>query len=148
MNANAQDRIVADVEQAANDVLAELERLRAQISELPALREQVADLNERMTKLRTACSERQDVIDTLQAACDERLALINRLHGQLAASDTSATAVDEVDWRAVALERGAALERLSAEAERRAVLLAEVTAALHERTEEVGELRRARARTS
>jgi hypothetical protein len=55
---------------------------------------------------------------------------------------------DGIDWQAIAIERGQALELVSVEAERRAALLAELTSALQARTAEVEELRRDRARSS
>jgi hypothetical protein len=99
-----------------------------------------------LERLRNVCDERQSVIDTLQRACDERLELIERLSAQAEAARAEfAAANDGVDWRAVAMEREAALERVSVEAERRSALLADLTAALHDRTQEVEDLRRARA---
>jgi hypothetical protein len=57
---------------------------------------------------------------------------------------TDVVARDGTNWRNIAEQRQTALEGLSKEAERRAVLLAEVTAALQDRTREVEELRRRR----
>jgi hypothetical protein len=115
--------------------------------ELHALRELLKDREVRLNNLRAACRERQQTIDDLQQACDERLALIHRLNAEidlLRAGNSITAPADGVDWKELALQREAALERLSAEAERRSVLLAELTAALHERNEEVGKLQRTR----
>jgi capsule polysaccharide export protein KpsE/RkpR len=121
------------------------------LTEIATLREQLADREARLTRLRATCAERLQIIETLQEACDERLALIERLSREikrLHGTGNAEAAADGVDWQAVALEREAALERLSAEAERRSVLLADLTAALHDRTEELDHLRRSRPRTS
>lgn len=140
---------VEAVEHAAEHALTELADLRVRLAEREA----------RVARLRATCAERQKVIDTLREACDERLALIEQLSKEvdaLRAAQPPATSTAPsppptahgIDWHAVALEREAAFERLSAEAERRSVLLAELTAALHDRTEEADQLRRSRTRTS
>jgi vacuolar-type H+-ATPase subunit I/STV1 len=131
------------------------------IAEIAALRAALAGREADVEQLTAICGERQDVIDTLQAASEERLALIERLTQEAERLRreiervTAETAVahvtgesDGVDWQAIAIERGNALEVVSVEAERRARLLAELTAALQARTEEVEELRRDRARSS
>ena len=97
--------------------------LRAAIRDSDALRT-------RADGLESALAARAKLIEELQAACDERLAIIERF-GQRAPADVPA---GTFDWRA--------------EAERRAVLLAEVTAALEGRGREVEDLRRRLARTS
>lgn len=135
---------VAAVELAAEGVLAEI----------ATLREQLSDRDERLARLRETCAERQQLIDRLDRACTERLALIERLTAEieiLRSGHPTPLPVPEpangVDWQGIAREREAALARISAEAERRSVLLAELTAALHDRTEEVDQLRRSRTRT-
>ena len=111
--------------------------LRAALRDTDALRT-------RAEGLESALAARAKLIEELQAACDERLAVIERFGQPPPADGTDGT----VDWRAVAEERERALHALSAEAERRAVLLAEVTAALEGRGREVEDLRRRLARTS
>jgi chromosome segregation ATPase len=121
-------------------------------------------LRARIAIIEEALSSRGRVIEELQTACDERLALIERLSDEVESlrntgkerrlllesnqtkDSPSRDAADRfdgdaTDWREVAAERKRALEQLSAEAERRAVLLAEVTAALEGRTRENEELR-------
>jgi DNA repair exonuclease SbcCD ATPase subunit len=126
----------------------------------------VETLRARIAILEEAVTGRAGVIVELQAACDERLALIGRLSDEIEAlrniaeerrlllESNDATrrvwqAPDDrpegtdgtTDWRAVAGERKRALDAITAEAERRAVLLADVTAALEGRTRENEELR-------
>lgn len=137
------------------------ERLRAMIAaeqreaELLEARREAELLRARVQSLSDTLVSRGEIIAALQAACDERLALIQRLSRDLESQQAvleqshagGASADEGVDWRAIAQERESALASLSAEAEHRAVLLAEVTAALQDRTREVEDLRRRRART-
>ena len=147
--------------------------LRAQ--ELAAAQQAVGVLRERATMLESALTARSSLIDELQQACDERLAAIERLSGEIESLRTIAeerrllveaneqhyrareaeraaingrATRDDTDWRALADEREHALQELSAEAERRAVLLAELTAALEGRTREVEDLRKRLTRAS
>jgi glycine cleavage system regulatory protein len=130
------------------------------IAEIAALRAALSGREAEIEALTSICDERQEVIDTLQGASEERLALIEQLTQEAErlsleierlTEQTAVAAVtqtDGVDWQAIAIERGQALELVSVEAERRAALLAELTSALQARTAEVEELRRDRARSS
>jgi hypothetical protein len=142
---------------------------------LRAARGETETLRTRTEMLDAALAARASLIEELQAACDERLAAAENLSQEvdslrliaeerrllLEANDaayrareaqhaTQAEAApdDGVDWRALADERERALRALGAEAERRAVLLAEVTAALEGRAREVEDLRNRLARIS
>jgi DNA repair exonuclease SbcCD ATPase subunit len=140
MNSGSEIEAIAAVELAAESALAEI----------AALREKLADREERIASLQEACADREQLIDRLHEACDERLILIERLTAEietLRSAQPVPAATNGVDWQAIAREREAALEFVSAEADRRAVLLAEVTAALRDSTEEVDQLRRSRTRT-
>jgi chromosome segregation ATPase len=129
----------------------------------------------RLEILENAVAVRGKLIDELQAACEERLEVIERLSDEVASLRTVAeeralllasneaeyraretklaasgrtTAPTDSEWRELAEERERALQELGAEAERRSVLLAEVTAALEGRTREVEDLRKRLTRAS
>jgi DNA repair exonuclease SbcCD ATPase subunit len=134
------------------------ERLRTLIgaqqreAELLQARRDAESMRARVESLNGTLTARTVIIAELQQACEERLALIERLSHELeahvVAKPQPVTAPDDgVDWRRIAEERDAALTALSAEAEQRAVLLAEVTAALQDRTLEIEDLRKRRGRT-
>ncbi|MEA2784721.1 MAG: hypothetical protein QOF71_825 [Candidatus Eremiobacteraeota bacterium] len=162
------DRLAAEAETAAHALEEERQRGRLLQGEHDAaLRDALRaseSLRARIAIFEEALTGRTRVIDELQAACDERLALIERLSDEVEALRNIAeerrlllesnqtkdspsgdaadrSAHDGTDWRELAAERKRALEQLSAEAERRSVLLAEVTAALEGRTRENEELR-------
>lgn len=141
------DTLALSAETAARAL--EDERLRALFAgqqreaELLQSHREVETLRARVQSLSDTLTSRGEIIAHLQHACDERLAVIQRLSADLGES----RADDGVDWRAIAQERESALASLSAEAERRAVLLAEVTAALQDRSCEIEDLRKRRGRT-
>ena len=124
-------------------------------------------LRARITVFEDALTARAAIIAELQSACEERLAMIERLSNELAAirliaeerlllletneaqyrarealRESVPGADDGIDWRSIAQERERALEEVAAEAERRSVLLAQVTAALEGRTREAEDLRK------
>jgi DNA repair exonuclease SbcCD ATPase subunit len=141
MSSSSEVDAVVAVELAAEGALAEI----------ATLREQLSDREERLARLRETCAERQQLIERLNEACTQRLALIERLTNEIETlrdAHPMPAATNGVDWQSIAREREATLARVSAEAERRSVLLAELTAALRDRTEEVDQLRRSRTRTS
>ena len=129
----------------------EAERTRKHNREIQVLEAKIQPLYD-------ALEARSAVIAELKQACDDRLAIVENLTTEIAelrarenlpSAPAMPLATDVIvrggpDWRAVAEQRQAALEGLSKEAERRAVLLAEVTAALQDRTREVEEFRRRR----
>jgi chromosome segregation ATPase len=159
-------------ESAQRALEAERARARFELGQRDAeLREAervAAEVGARVPVLSEALDQRARLIEQLQATCDERLAAMERLaeesamlrvvaeerallietneakyqarEAQLAA--VSAAPADGIDWRAIAEERERALQELAGEAERRAVLLADVTAALEGRTREVEDLRK------
>ena len=131
-NAEAAVQALAD-ERAARETLEE--RLSQSRQETQALRAELQPLYKEL-------DARAAVIAELKGACDERLAVIERMTAERNAVPPS----DGVDWRALAEERAAALDTLSREAEKRSVLLAEVTAALQDRTREVEDARSRRGR--
>jgi chromosome segregation ATPase len=164
--------LIEELQAACDERLAAAEvaarALRAAQLEAEALRSHVDVLD-------TTLAARARLIEELQSACDERLAAVENLSQEvdslrliaeerrqlLEANDAAyrardvrhatqagAAADDGVDWRALADERERALQALGAEAERRVVLLAEVTAALEGRTREVEDLRQRLARIS
>jgi chromosome segregation protein len=129
----------------------------------------------RLDILEDAVAVRGKLIDQLQATCEERLEVIERLSEEVASLRTIAEeralllasneaeyraretklaasggtlAPTDSEWRELADERERALQELAAEAERRSVLLAEVTAALEGRTREVEDLRKRLTRAS
>jgi hypothetical protein len=143
----------------------ESERLRVQ----RAAQQQEAELTRKHNRemqaveakiqpLYDALEARSAVIAELKQACDDRLTIVETLTAEIASLRvreslpaeralpvvTDVVARDGTNWRNIAEQRQTALEGLSKEAERRAVLLAEVTAALQDRTREVEELRRRR----
>jgi hypothetical protein len=110
-------------------------------------------LRARAAVLEDALAARARTNQELHAACDERLRLIEQLSAEVAALrlvaderlqllETAGAPREGIDWCAIAAERERALREVSAEAERRAVLLAELTAALEGRTREVEDLRK------
>ena len=132
-------------------------------------------LRARAEMLESALVARAALLDDLQAACDERMASVERLTREIEAlrlvaeerrllldandaayrareaqhaAHTCGAVDDGTDWRALADDRERALGEINAEAERRAVLLAEVTAALDARGREVDDLRKRLARRS
>ena len=130
-------------------------------------------LRARVDMFENALAARASVIDELHAACAERLEMIEKLSEESASlrivaeerlsvlesnearyrvqetlRDAGAAADDGVDWRAVAEERERALQDVANEAERRSVLLAEVTSALEGRTREAEDLRKRLSRAS
>jgi chromosome segregation ATPase len=137
------------------------ERQRARLrsgehdAELRAAHREAQMLRARIDALEDALGARAALIEELQGACDERLGVIGSLTEEInalrlvaeerrllletnearyterAAAKAAEPAHDGVDWRTVAQERERALQDVSAEAERRAVLLTEVTAALN-----------------
>jgi chromosome segregation ATPase len=145
------------------------ERQRARLltgerdAELRAAHRDAQLLRARLDGLENALTARASLIEELQAACDDRLGVMESLTEEINAlrliaeerrllletnearyrERAAATAAepprDGVDWRVVAQERERVLQDVSAEAERRAVLLAEVTAALEERSREMPE---------
>lgn len=175
--ARERDRTMAAAETSALAFEEERQRVRLLCGQHDAaLRDALRageSLRERIAVLEEGLTARAALIGDLQAACDERLGLIGRLSAEveslrsvaeerllllesnLALQSAPAPAVaaqsgadDGVDWRAVADERKRALDAVHAEAERRAVLLADVTAALEGRTRENEELRGRLTRTS
>jgi chromosome segregation ATPase len=143
-------------------------------AELRAAQRETELLRARADVLEHALAARAAVIDELHAACAERLEMIERLSAESASlrivaeerlsviesneakyraqetlrNGAAAAAEDGVDWRAIAQERERALHEIAAEAERRSVLLAEVTSALEGRTREAEELRKRLTRAS
>ncbi|HWT07292.1 MAG TPA: hypothetical protein VN224_16115 [Xanthomonadales bacterium] len=130
-------------------------------------------LRARVVVFEEALTARAAVIEELHSACEERLATIDRLSDELAAirlvaeerlvvletneaqyraqetlRNGLAQADDGIDWRGIAQERERALQEVAAEAERRSVLLAEVTSALEGRTREAEDLRKRLTRAS
>ncbi len=155
-------RLATEAETAAHAFEEERQRVRLLRSEHEAaLRDALRtseSLRARIGMFEEALTGRARVIDELQTACEERLVLIGRLSDEMESlrnlaeerrllleqnqtQGSKPSSADATDWRAVAAERKLALEHVSAEAERRAVLLAEVTAALEGRTRENEELR-------
>ena len=136
------------------------ERQRARLlagerdAELRAAHRDAEMLRGRIDALENALAARVTLIEELQAACDERLGVMSQLSDEIgalrlvaeerrllletnevryrerAAAPPPEPANDGVDWRVVADERRRALDDVSAEAERRAALIAELTAAL------------------
>ena len=106
---------------------------------------------------RAVADARGDELVALQQACEERSALIERLAAENealhAVAEERATLLEfnesayaqrearHADWRGVAEERERALTATAHEAERRAVLLADLTAAYEAKVREVEELR-------
>ena len=134
----------------------ETELLRARVGMFEnALAARAAVIDE----LHAACAERLEMIEKLSAesasmriVAEERLSVLESNEAQYRAQETlrngTGTGDDGVDWRAVAEERGRALQDVATEAERRSVLLAEVTSALEGRTREAEDLRRRLTRAS
>jgi|GEM_PF-6484872 len=143
--------------------------------ELRAALRETESLQARIAMFEEALAARAGVIDELHAACEERLAMIEQLsdaigalrlvaeerlvvlesnEAQYRAQETlrggaaHAGENDRIDWRGIAQERERALQELAAEAERRSVLLAEVTSALEGRTREAEDLRKRLTRAS
>ena len=130
--------------QAFDGERATLLEARQQLEEqLSASRQETQALRAELQPLYEALDGRASVIAELKSACDERLAVIERMAADREASPQS----DGVDWRTLAEERAVALDLLSREAEKRSVLLSEVTAALQARTREVEDARGRRGRT-
>ncbi|MDB5072814.1 MAG: hypothetical protein JWM87_3925 [Candidatus Eremiobacteraeota bacterium] len=105
----------------------------------------IAGLTEEVETLRRVAEERRLLLETNEARYREREAAAAAAEiaaAEAAGRDPGEAAGDGVDWRALAEERERALHEVSAEAERRAVLLAELTAALEGRTREVEGLRK------
>lgn len=137
------------VQRAAQQQEAELTRKHTREMQL---------LEAKIQPLYDALEARSAVIAELKQACDERLTIVETLTTEIAMLRvreslpvepappmvTDIVVRDGTNWRSIAEQRQTALEGLSKEAERRAVLLAEVTAALQDRTREVEELRRRR----
>jgi chromosome segregation ATPase len=175
--AHERDRTLAAAETSALAFEEERQRVRLLCGQHDAALQDALrageSLRERVAVLEDGLSARAGTIGELQAACDERLALIGRLSAEVEllrnvaeerllllesnlalirsaepAAAAGSGADDAVDWRAVADERKRALDAVHAEAERRAVLLADVTAALEGRTRENEELRGRLTRTS
>jgi DNA repair exonuclease SbcCD ATPase subunit len=123
-------------------------------AELRAAHRDAEALRTRADGLESALVARANLIAQLHTACDERLAVIERLSAEVnglrrvAGERGLRLDANDVDWRALAEERERALRQLAAEAERRSVLLAEVTVALEGRGREVEDLRKRLARTS
>jgi chromosome segregation ATPase len=142
-------------------------------AELRAAQRETESLRARIAVLDDALTARAALIEELHAACEERLGTIDELSDELAAirlvaeerlalletneaqhrahealRNVTAHADDGVDWRAIAHERERALQDVSAEAERRSVLLAELTSALEGRTREAEDLRKRLTRAS
>ena len=142
-------------------------------AELRAALRATEELRTRIDMFEHALAARAGVIEELHAACEERLAMIERLSEEIGAlrlvaeerlmvietneatyraqetlRNGVAQADDGIDWRGVAKERERALQDLAAEAERRSVLLAQVTSALEGRTREAEDLRKRLTRAS
>lgn len=136
-------------------------------AEVRDARRQAESLQGRIAILEAALEARTTLIEELQAACDARLAAIDTLTDEVAAlrlvaeerrlllegNDARYRAREaelaarpspggDVDWRGIAEKRERALREVTVEAERRAVLLAEVTAALEGKTQEMDDLRK------
>lgn len=143
------------------------ERLRGRLSTqqldaaLKSAQRELASVQSRFEALEASLVSRGEVVAMLQTTCDERMAVIERLsvevdslrqvaedRGRLLAELSAPSEAGAFDWQAVAEERERALTALSAEAEHRAVLLAELTAALEARSLEVEELRKRPTRVS
>jgi chromosome segregation ATPase len=167
----ARNDAVAKAEGAVHAVDEERQRTRltsgVRDAELRESQRVTASMRSRITMFEDALTARAAVIDELQTACEERLATIEQLSDELAAirliaeerllvletnearyrarealRESAGEPDDGVDWRGIAQERERALGEVAAEAERRSVLLAEVTAALEGRTREAEELRK------
>jgi hypothetical protein len=167
----ARNNAVAKSEGAVHTLDEERQRTRLasgiRDAELRESQRVTESLRSRITMFEEALSARSAVIDELQSACQERLVMIERLSEELGAMrliaeerlllletneaqfraretlrESIAGADDGVDWRGIAQERERALGEVAAEAERRSVLLAEVTAALEGRTREAEDLRK------
>ncbi len=144
-------------------------------AELRAAQRETKAMQTRIAVFEHALTARAAVIEELSAACEERLQMIEQLSVEIGSlrlvaeerlivlesneakyraretlRDSVAGADDEdgVDWRTVAQERERALQDVAAEAERRSVLLAEVTSALEGRTREIEDLRKRLTRAS
>jgi chromosome segregation ATPase len=149
--------------------------LRAALREAEALRARAETLETALAARVSLIDELQSACDELQSACDERLTAIEQLSAEIAslrviaaergdlleanearyrareselAARDDALVNDGIDWRNLAEDRERALNELAVEAERRSVLLAEVTAALEGRTREVEDLRKRLTRAS
>ncbi len=135
----------------------ETESLRARVDVYEHALAARADLIE---ELNSACEERLKMIEqlsveigSLRLVAEERLILLEGNEAKYRARETLRDGVagaddDGVDWRSIAHERERALQDVAAEAERRSVLLAEVTSALEGRTREVEDLRKRLTRAS
>ena len=168
----------AEAETAVNALDEERQRTRLlsakRDAELRAAQRETEAFRTRIGVFEHALAARAAVIDELHVACEERLAMIERLSEEVGslrlvaeerliviesneakyrAAETvrdgaAEAARDGVDWRGIAEERARALQEIGAEAERRSVLLAEVTSALEGRTREVEDLRKRLTRAS
>ncbi|HYW54538.1 MAG TPA: hypothetical protein VE826_11240 [Dongiaceae bacterium] len=168
---------IAAAETAVQALDEERQRTRATSSqrdaELRAAQRETESLRAHIAVLQDALTARGALIEELHSACEERLAAIDRLSDELAAirhvaeerlvlietneaqyraqealREGAAHAADGIDWRSIADERERALQEVSAEAERRSVLLAELTSALEGRTREAEDLRKRLTRAS
>jgi chromosome segregation ATPase len=143
----------ADLRAAQRD--AESVRARAGV-----LEEALAARSRLIDELQSACEERLALVDglgaevtSLRAVAEERLLLIEANESRYRAREAQLAAAGEtradgVDWRAIAEERASALQDVTVEAERRAVLLAELTSALEGKTHEIDDLRKRLTPTS
>ena len=150
------ERASARFELAQRDAqLREAERVAAEVGgRVPVLSEALEQRARLIEQLQATCDERLAAMETLaeetamlRLVAEERALLIEANEAKYRALEAQAAALgagpqDHVDWRRIAEERERALRELAAEAERRSVLLADVTAALEGRTREVEDLRR------
>jgi chromosome segregation ATPase len=154
----ARAHLVDDLQTACDARMTEVTSLTREIDALRLVAEErqlLLDANEAANRARLADMERLTrEIDALRQVAEERRLLLDANEAAYRARDAHRAAHtvgapdDGTDWRAIADERERALQDVSAEAERRAVLLAEVTAALDARGREVEDLRKRLARTS
>lgn len=133
------DELLQRAAHAEAELLAGREQLEEALSQS---RQETQAVRAELQTLYEVLDARATVIAELKRACDERLAVIERM----TAEREVAPPIDGVDWRALAEERAVALDTLSREAEKRSVLLAQVTAALQDRTREVEDARGRRGR--
>ena len=144
-------------------------------AELHAAQRETESMRTRIDVFEHALTARAALIEELSSACEERLRMIEQLSVEIEslrlvaeerlivlesneakyrARETLRDSIagtddgDGVDWRSVAQERERALQDVASEAERRSVLLAEVTSALEGRTREIEDLRKRLTRAS
>ena len=149
---NARASLIDELQAACDARMADVERLTREVDALRLVAEErrlLLDANEAAVRARLADVERLTrEIDELRLVADERRLLLDANDAAYRAREAqyaahTCPALDEgTDWRAIAAERERALTEINAEAERRAVLLAEVTAALDGRVREVEDLRK------